>query len=275
MGSAAVADERHAGGIASSSRKWNQGIRFEALANLAHELRAPIQVLLGYCDILREDLGDEIGPRARHVFDRLNVNAHDLAQTAENMLDFAYACANAEADRDEDIEIRDLVAEIAPALDALNLDRSLVLNFDLRHAPARVRSRRKPLHSILSNLAANAVKFTRQGTVNVAIRALPSAAKCSELEIEISDTGPGIDPNRLEDAFAAGRQLSGASTRKYRGMGLGLAVVRRNLDAIGATLDVETGQGRGSRFTVRVPLRPRIVVNRATSAKTDQDRSQR
>jgi signal transduction histidine kinase len=259
----------------SSSRKWNQGIRLEALANLAHELRAPIQVLLGYFDILREDLSDEIGPKARHVFDRLNVNAHDLAQTAENMLDFAYACANANLDQDEDIEICDLVAEIAPALDALKIGRNLVLKFDLRQAPRRIRSRRKPLRSILSNLAANAVKFTQQGTVRIAIRALPSALKCDELEIVVSDTGPGIDPYRLEDAFAPGKQLSGSSTRNFRGMGLGLAVVRRNLDAIGATLGVETGRGRGSRFTVRVPLRPRIVVNCGGSEETDQDHSQR
>jgi two-component system sensor histidine kinase/response regulator len=277
IGSAPASDEQHAGRIAPSSGKWSQGVRFEALANLAHELRAPIQVLLGYFDILREDLADEIGPRARHVFDRLNVNAHDLARTAENMLDFAYSCANAESELDEDIEIRDLVGEIAPALDAISFGRSLVVDFDLRQAPVRVRCRRKPLRSILSNLAANAIKFTGRGSVKISIRALPSPDESQELEIEVSDTGPGIDPKRLEDAFAAGKQLSGASTRNYRGMGLGLAVVRRNLDALGATLEVETGKERGSRFSVRVPLRPRIVVNcgGAGAGQSDWDCSQR
>jgi signal transduction histidine kinase len=275
IGSASASNEQSAGRVATNSPNWNQGARLGELANLAHELRAPIQVLLGYIDILREDLAEEVGPRARHVIERLNVNAHDLAQTAENMLDFAYAYANAELERDEEIEIRELIAEMAPALDALNFGRSLDLRFDLDRAPSHIRSRRKPLRSILSNLASNAVKFTSQGTVNVAIRALPSAAKCEELEIEVSDTGPGIEPDRLQDAFAPGKQLSGASTRNFRGMGLGLAVVRRNLDAIGATLNVETGKGRGSRFTVRIPMRPRIVVNGGASGNSDTNHSQR
>jgi signal transduction histidine kinase len=232
-------------------------------------------VLLGYIDILREDLAEEVGPRARHVIERLNVNAHDLAQTAENLLDFAYAHANAELERDEDIEIRELIAELAPTLDAINSGRSLALNFDLERAPARIRGRRKPLRSIVSNLAGNAVKFTSQGSVTIAIRALPSPQVCDALEIEISDTGPGIDPDRLHDAFAAGMQLSGASTRNFRGMGLGLAVVRRNLDAIGATLEVDTQPGCGSRFKVRVPLRPRIVVNGGIAGGSGPGGSQR
>jgi signal transduction histidine kinase len=250
-------------------------MRLAELANLAHELRTPIQVLLGYVDILREDLAGETGPRACRVIERLNVNAHDLAQTAENLLDFAYTSANSELECDEEIEIRELVAEMAPALDALNSAHSLVLDFDLERAPARVLCRRKPLRSIVSNLAANAVKFTGKGAIKIAIRALPAPEKFDELEIEVSDTGPGIDPKRLEDAFAVGKQLSGASTRNYRGMGLGLAVVRHNLDALGATLDVETGEGRGSRFTVRVPLRPRIVVNGAASGNSAQKHPQR
>jgi signal transduction histidine kinase len=247
----------------SNSERRHHGFRLEALANLAHELRTPIQVLLGYVDILREDLAGEVGPRARQVVERLNVNAHDLAQTVENMLEFAIAYADAEVEDDEEIVLGELIAEIKPVLEALNLERGLTMNFDLDGAPARVRSRHKPLRSILANLAANAIKFTERGTVTIAIHALPSAAQCREIEIEVSDTGPGIDPERLREAFTPGKQLSGSSTRRYRGMGLGLAVVRRNLDALGATLEVDTRPECGTRFTVRIPMYPRIVVNGA------------
>jgi signal transduction histidine kinase len=261
IGSAPASRENRTDLGAPNSGRWKHGLRLEALANLAHELRTPIQVLLGYVDILREDLAGEVGPRARQVVERINVNAHDLAQTVENMLDFAAEYANAEVEDDEDIVLSELIAEIAPVLDALNVEHRLGLRFNLDAAPALIRGRRKPLRSILSNLAANAIKFTERGTVAIAIRALPSAARCREIEIEVSDTGPGIDPERLQEAFAAGKQLSDSSTRRYRGMGLGLAVVRRNLDALGATLRVDTGADCGSTFTVRMPVHPRIVVN--------------
>jgi two-component system capsular synthesis sensor histidine kinase RcsC len=246
---------------AANAASWNHGIRLSELANLSHELRTPVQVMLGYLEILREDLAQEIGPHARRAIERLNVNAQDLARTAENLLDFAYARAGAELLRDEEIDVGDLVAEIAPALEALNFGHRLAVNYDLKHAPQRIRSLRKPLRSIVSNLAANAVKFTRDGSVTIVVRGLPSASQSALLEIEIIDTGPGIDPGCLEGAFATGSQSSTPSTRRSRGMGLGLAVVHRNLDTIGATLYVDTAPGRGSRFTVRVPLRPRIIVN--------------
>lgn len=229
-------------------------MRFGELANLAHELRTPVQVLLGYTDILREDLQDDIGPRARAMIDRLTANVHDLARTAENLLDFAYESASAELELEEEFELQDLLAEIAPELDSLNLRHKLELTFDLSRAPARIRTRRKPLRSIVANLAVNAVKFTNRGLVTIAVRGLPSPQDCQELEIAISDTGPGIDPARIDDAFTAGKQLSLTSARSYRGMGLGLAVVRRNLEAIGASLQVDTEPGSGSCFTLRVPL---------------------
>jgi len=62
---------------------WEQGVHLEALANLAHELRSPVHVLLGYLDVLREELGETLSSRHKHIFKRMNANAHDLAQTVE------------------------------------------------------------------------------------------------------------------------------------------------------------------------------------------------
>lgn len=234
-----------------------------------------MQVLLGYTDILREDLEDEVGPKARQLIERLTAHVHELARTAENLLDFAYESARAELETEEEVDLDELVAEITPELNALNSRHNLELIFDLSRAPECFRTRRKPLRSILANLAANAVKFTGRGSAAVAIRALPSAEQCEALEIAVSDTGPGIDPERLEIAFTAGKQLSAASTRSFRGMGLGLAVVRRNLKAIGATLQVDTEPGCGSCFTVRVPNRSILKTRGRGSNRAHASHAQR
>ena len=75
----------------------------EALANLAHELRSPVQAILGYLDILRDELGEVIDDRYKQILERMNTNAHDLAQTVENVMDFSVADAMAEVAEEEEI----------------------------------------------------------------------------------------------------------------------------------------------------------------------------
>jgi signal transduction histidine kinase len=233
---------------------WECGIHLEALANLAHELRTPVQVLLGYVDILLDDMDEELGPRSRRVIERLHVNAHDLAQTVENVMDFAVALARAEAPAEEDVVLADLVAEIVPVLEAANDAKKIMLSIDIDGAPAVVHTRRRPLRTIVLNLAVNAIKFTEKGSVQVRIQSLPSRRTCTALEVKVRDTGPGMDPARVADAFRPGLQLSNSSVRRHRGMGLGLAVVRRNAAALGAELDVTTAPNQGATFTVRIPI---------------------
>ncbi len=246
---------------ATVSRRWNHGVQLESLANLAHELRTPTQILLGYLDILRDDLTGEIGPGPREIIERLNISAYELAQTVENVLDFAVAGAGAEAEYDDEIELGDLMAEIMPALEAANHQKHLALEVDLPGAAAGIRIRHRPLRAIVLNLAANAIKFTGRGSVSISFRAIPDPEYPHELELRVRDTGPGIDRSRIDAAFARCAQLSTSSRRRYRGMGLGLSVVKRNLETLDATLDLETGRGQGSAFIVRIPIRARLAVN--------------
>ncbi|MHB8383130.1 MAG: sensor histidine kinase [Candidatus Binataceae bacterium] len=241
---------------AAVSRRWNHGVQLESLANLAHELRTPTQILLGYLDILRDDLTGEIGAGPRRIIERLNISAHELAQTVENVLDFAVAGARAEAQYDDEIELSDLIAEIMPALDAANNQKHLAVEVDLPADVGAIRVRRRPLRAIVLNLAANAIKFTGRGSVRISFHAIPASERLDEIELRVRDTGPGIDRSRIDAAFARCAQLSSSSRRRYRGMGLGLSVVKRNLEALGATLDVETEQGQGSTFIVKIPLHP-------------------
>lgn len=226
----------------------------EALANLAHELRSPVQAFLGYLDILRDELGEELSARHRRVLDRLNANAHDLAQTVENVMDFSLSDAMAEATDEEEVRLDDLMADLAPALEAANDSKGLKIGFDIGTAPAIFRSRLRPLKSILLNLALNAIKFTERGSVIISIRLTESSRLGYVLKLEVRDTGPGIAPKQLTQAFAPCAQLSHSSVRRHRGMGLGLAVVHRNVEALGAKLLVKPVLPHGTAFVVTVPV---------------------
>jgi signal transduction histidine kinase len=233
---------------------WEQGVHLEALANLAHELRSPVQALLGYLDILRDELGEAMNSRHKHIFERVNANAHDLAQTVENVMDFSIAQAMAESATQEDIHPDELIADLAPALEAANDSKGLQINYDLEAAPVVIRSRRRPIKAILLNLAVNAIKFTEKGSVTIAIRGVASPEAGPALELAVSDTGPGIDAEMVAQAFKRCAQLSSSSVRKHRGMGLGLAVVRRNAIALGATIAVKSALEQGSVFVVTIPI---------------------
>jgi signal transduction histidine kinase len=226
----------------------------EALANLAHELRSPVQAILGYLDILRDELSEELAGRHKQIIDRMNANAHDLAQTVENVMDFSVADAMAEPADEEEIHLHDLIADLALVLDAANDLKGLEIRFELEGAPAVFRARRRPIKAILLNLAVNAIKFTDRGRVTIAIRLVGSSQLGCAVELEVRDSGPGIDPAMVTQAFARCAQLSHSSIRTHRGMGLGLAVVQRNAEALGAKIIVKNQLPQGSAFIVIVPI---------------------
>jgi len=239
--------------------EWDQGLHLEALANLAHELRSPVQAILGYLDILRDELSEAGDDRYKQIIERLNANAHGLAQTVENVMDFSVAGAMAEAIDEEEIRLHDLIEELAPALEAANDSKGLEIRFDLDAAPDVFRARRRPIKAILLNLAVNAIKFTARGVVTIAIRRAVtfqtgSARLGSALELEVRDTGPGIAAEKVADAFKLCAQLSHSSIRTHRGTGLGLAVVQRNVEALGAKIIVKTAPQQGSTFIVIIPI---------------------
>jgi two-component system sensor histidine kinase/response regulator len=241
--------------------QWEHGVHMEALANLAHELRSPVQAILGYLDILRDELSETVGGRHKQILDRLNANAHDLAQTVENVMDFSFKDAMAEAEDAEEIRLHDLIGDLAPVLEAANDSKGLEIRFDLEAAPTVFRSRRRPIKSILLNLAINAIKFTDRGSITIAIRLAASSQLGSAVELEVRDTGPGIDAAMVEQAFETCAQLSHSSIRSHRGMGLGLAVVQRNVQALGGKIIVRSELPRGSAFVVIVPITDPVVAS--------------
>jgi signal transduction histidine kinase len=232
------------------------GAHFGSLANLAHELRTPVQVLLGYLDILRDghsDTSDSDSAESsdRTIIDRMNTNVHELAQTVENVLEFVLASAGAETAIEEEIELVEFFAEMDEFLAASNVNRHLTVCINLDDAPRTVITRRRPLRSIVLNLALNAIKFTTDGEVTVSL--LRCTGEPQSIVLEVRDTGAGISRDLLSSAFEPLVQLSHSSIRRHRGLGLGLAIVQRHVSALGGRLQVESILGAGSCFKVTIP----------------------
>lgn len=216
-----------------------------------------MQVLLGYLDILREEKAGPRGSRSSDLIDheiveRMNSKVHELAQTVENVMDFANANAQAESVSEEAIELAQFFAELDPILKGANQFKNLSIRINLEGVHHVVRIRRHALRAIVINLALNAIKFTEAGEVSIRVRTslLENGGK---LEIEVRDTGLGMSRELLSHAFDPLVQLSHSSGRQYSGLGLGLAVVQRNLAALGGTLQVESTPNIGSCFAVSVP----------------------
>ncbi|HVB80131.1 MAG TPA: HAMP domain-containing sensor histidine kinase [Candidatus Binataceae bacterium] len=236
-----------------SLRQWVEGMRLEVLANLAHELRTPLQVLLGYVDILRDEWAEKFDPEPRAMLERMNSNLHDLSQTVDNIMEFVMSEAGATSRVEEDVSISSLVNDLEPAIEAAKGAKEVTLKIDLEHAPQTIHTSRRPLRSILSNLVLNAIKFTERGSVTVRISSSRVRGAEPGMVLEVADTGLGMSPALIKQAAEPFAQLSQSSARKYRGLGLGLAVVHRNVSALGAKLEVSSTPGRGSRFVVRIP----------------------
>jgi signal transduction histidine kinase len=237
---------------ASGASPWRNGVHLEGLANLAHELRTPVQVLLGYLEVLRDGEAGELGQEARNILERMNSNVHDLAQTIENVLEFAFVEANAQDAGEEDFDLEQLLSEVMALVDAMNDRKQLEIRVETDNAPRTIRSRRRLIRGILANLATNAVKFTSKGTVTIAIRRA-AADRREGIELEVRDTGPGIRSELIAHAFEQFLQLSHAAARQYRGIGLGLSVVQRNVRMLGGSLEVATAPGQGSSFRITIP----------------------
>ena len=244
---------------------WSADLTFEAWGNLAHELRTPIQVLLGNLEILQDEYADVIGHQPRGMLNRMNASVFELKQTVDNLLSFALARAGGENDLDENLTTASILADIGPVLEAANRDKRLELRFDFNDAPPVIRAPRRAVTATIVNLALNAIKFTESGCVKITMRRAAAAHNDEAVEIEVTDNGPGLSPELLGVLSQPFAQLSRSSTRRYRGVGLGLAVVRQNIEMLGGSLRLDSAPSRGATFLVRLP-------DRACSKSEDRTR---
>ncbi len=219
----------------------------EFLATVSHELRTPLNAIIGWTHMLRRGrLDEDTGSRALETIER---NAKSQAQVVEDILDVSRLISGKL--RLQKVAV-DMALVINEAVDSVQLaanSKKIQLHVNLDPAVQFVRGDANRLQQAVWNLLSNAIKFTPdKGRVDVCLE-----RRNSQVVIRVTDTGQGICEEFLPYVFESFRQADGASTRRYKGLGLGLALVKHLVELHGGTVAVTSeGEGRGATFTIEL-----------------------
>ncbi|GAA6621551.1 ATP-binding protein [Scytonema sp. NUACC26] len=224
-------------------------IKDEFLAVLSHELRTPLNPILGWTSFLRK--GSLDAAKTAYALETIERNAKLQVQLIEDLLDISRILRGKLS---LNVMPVDLSAAISAALETVRLAaqaKSLQIQTTISPTVGTISGDAGRLQQVLWNLLSNAVKFTPQGgQITIALTIAGTHA-----QIQVTDTGIGINPDFLPYIFEHFRQEDGATTRKFGGLGLGLAIARQIVEMHGGTVQAESpGVGKGATFTVKLPL---------------------
>jgi signal transduction histidine kinase/CheY-like chemotaxis protein len=233
-----------------AAEKANQ-LKDEFLATLSHELRNPLNVILGYSELLLRMEEIQGSPRLIRMGDALRRNAQSQSQLINDLLDLSRLQRGKISLNQETVS---LAAIIDNAVETVRTDaaaKSIEIRLRATDQLLLVDGDRLRLQQIAWNLLNNAVKFTPAGGgIEIDL-----SADGDKAVLAVADTGQGIDASFLPHVFEMFRQADGSNRRRHGGLGIGLALVRQLVQLHGGTISAESGGlNRGSRFTVRLPL---------------------
>jgi CheY-like chemotaxis protein/anti-sigma regulatory factor (Ser/Thr protein kinase) len=225
-------------------------LKNEFMHTMNHELRTPLTSVMGYIALMREGVYGPINDGLRDAMNRAEVNAKYLLQLINGVLDFGKLQADRLILTPEVFHLKDIMQDVASVLEPMAAAKKLTVSID-RPENVSVYCDQLRLRQILLNLAGNAVKFTQSGTVAIQISVTPDDASVS---FRVSDTGPGIAPEKLPLLFQEFKQLDGSDTRPKNGSGLGLAISKRLAEKMGGRILVQSRPAVGSIFVLQVPI---------------------
>ncbi len=233
----------------------------EFLATTSHEIRTPLNGILGMTQVMLADQG--LGPATR---DRLTV-VHGAGVTMRALVDDILDVAKMETGNltleSVPLDLPATLREVSRLWDDQARARGIGFIVDLDHSPVMIEGDPARLRQIVFNLLSNALKFTSKGTVTLKASTTDGQFLC----IEVSDTGIGIPPDKLDIIFESFRQVDAGTTRKFGGTGLGLSICRNLAQAMGGDVTVSSVPGEGSRFAVTLPLVLAKAADAADSAR--------
>ncbi len=215
------------------------------LANMSHEIRTPLTAVIGFAELLQEEVGEE----HHDLTGAIMTGGRRLLTTLNSVLDVASLDARRHTLRPAPMDVRAEVVEAVSLLRPLALQRGLTVEVTGRPDSVPAVLDAGALDRIVTNLVGNAIKFTEHGGVTVEVGVRDAAAV-----VRVRDTGVGIPEAFLPDLFTEFRQQSEGFGRSHEGTGLGLAITRRLVDLMGGEIRVWSRVGEGTLFEVTFPL---------------------
>lgn len=226
----------------------------EFLANMSHEIRTPMTAILGFSDMLLGSLEKKENIEAAQV---VKENGEYLITLLNDILDLSKIEANKCEVESIECSPRKIVDDVCTLMQVRAKAKNLPLDarFD-GPIPEKIHSDPTRLSQVLINLVGNAIKFTETGAVSVVTRLLDGENANPRLQIDVVDSGIGIDDDSIEEIFQPFTQADGSVTRQFGGTGLGLTISKRLTQLLGGEISVRSQVGKGSTFSVTVSCGP-------------------
>jgi signal transduction histidine kinase len=239
-------------------------VKSEFLGIMSHELRTPLTVVLGYSEMMLDGMFGPVNSEQEQALREVLTRSKDLLTLINSILEVTRIEAEAVGADREVFHLGDFLMEEVKSAYTDPPDKKLLLRWE-KPLEIPVRTDRQKLGQILRNLIDNAIKFTPQGSVTVSARLVPEGSPASDgrdlaspqtrwLAFDVKDTGIGISKEDLPSIFEMFHQVDSSDTRAQGGSGVGLFIVKRFSQLLGGTVEVESEPGRGSTFTVTLPI---------------------
>ena len=238
----------------------------EFVTRMNHELRTPLTAIIGFSKVLLQGKEGALSAGAQQYAERIRANGMHLLSLINQILDVAKVEAGRMELELETVPLETLVKETLAMLESTAETKGIALRRELPAEMKPIVTDAGKLRQILINLVGNAIKFTPKGEICVKVTADPVSGR--PLSIAVTDTGIGIPPERQRKVFEPFEQGDSSTRREYGGTGLGLSIVRTFSGLIGARIAVESEVGKGTTFTLWLPIAPTLPASLPTPARS-------
>ncbi len=237
-------------------------LKSEFLASMSHELRTPLHTVIGFSELLSEQIEGPLNGKQKRFVNHIHADSLHLLELINEILDLSKIEAGRLELRRETFDMSSALAETLSSVKTLASQKSIEIE-NLAPGGMSVHADRVRFKEILYNLLSNAVKFTPEdGRVRI-----EAASEAGWAVVSISDTGIGLAPEEHESVFEKFYQVGATTTGVREGTGLGLAITKRLVEQHGGKIWVESERGKGSRFKFRLPLDPMPVAEDKSAAE--------
>lgn len=217
------------------------------LANMSHELRTPLNAIIGYTDVLKEELKGSTNLRSLEDIQWISSSAQQLLELINSILDLSKIEAGRMDVDVHEFDVARIVHEVGKMIEPAATQKNNKVHVQIAENLGIANSDSVKLRQSLLNLGSNASKFTENGRIFILAR-----REGSDLVFSVSDTGIGMTEEQVGRLFQPFSQADASTTRRFGGTGLGLTITQRFCDMLGGSIEVESREGSGSTFTLRI-----------------------